>query len=190
MRIPLSRTLFLLPLLALVILHPRLRRHIDFLTEVVCLRRYHPALGDGHGKALWDGDNLVPVRTPPRMSTLAYPQAIDTLFRARPDSALATLLAERPAFDAPPPPLFARSIAGDVEALADGAGIVRARTSLAPRSCSLRSDNSASTLLNSSRASFRRLVWRFKVCMSIWSARCRGRTSATSSTSACSTPHT
>src|SRR5262249_16811775 len=60
-----------------LLLHPRLRLLIDFLTEVVCLQRYHPALGDGHGKELWSGSNLVPVQGPARIATLAYPQAID-----------------------------------------------------------------------------------------------------------------
>ena len=82
-----------------VLANPRLRRHIDFLTDVVCLSRYHPALGDGHGKKLWDGDNLRPIQQPPAIATLAYPAVIDRLFRAAPDAGLARLLADQGALD-------------------------------------------------------------------------------------------
>ncbi|HEU4391432.1 MAG TPA: heparinase II/III family protein, partial [Blastocatellia bacterium] len=70
----------------------RLRRHIDFLTELVCLGRYHPANGDGHGKRLWDGDNLTPVQIPQNVVTLAYPEFVYKFFRRRPDEGLASLL--------------------------------------------------------------------------------------------------
>ncbi|HEV3139307.1 MAG TPA: hypothetical protein VGY57_02260, partial [Vicinamibacterales bacterium] len=85
-----------------VLANLRLRRHIDFLTDVVSLRRYHPALGDGHGKRLWDGDNLQPVQIPPSIATLAYPAIVDRLFRAKPDAGLARLLADQAALDGKP----------------------------------------------------------------------------------------
>ena len=73
--------------------NPRLRRHVDFLTDVACLQRYHPALGDGNGKGLWTGDNLVPAQSAPRFETLASPELMLELLRANPDAALAGLLA-------------------------------------------------------------------------------------------------
>jgi hypothetical protein len=111
--------------------HPRLRRHIDFLTDVVCLGRYHPALGDGHGKALWAGDNLTPMQMPPRLSTLAYPQSLDALFRARPDAALARLILAQTASGVEASPrLFDSPIDADVAAAAGEPHDVRDETML------------------------------------------------------------
>ena len=70
----------------------RLRRHIDFLTDLVCLGRYHPAVGDGHGKRLWEGDNLTPQQIPQGIVSLAYPEFVYKFFRRRPDAGLASLL--------------------------------------------------------------------------------------------------
>lgn len=105
-----------------ILYNPRLRRHIDFLTDVVCLRRYHPALGDGHGKKLWTGHNLAPVQTPPQFETLAYPDTMYKLFRARPDAALARLLVAQAEFRGDfPRDLFDRPREDDVRRSAQDA---------------------------------------------------------------------
>jgi hypothetical protein len=79
--------------------HDRVRRHVDFLTDLVCLDRYHPAIGDGHGKQLWTGDNLRPAQIPRGMATMAYPFSMYALFRATGDPALARLLVEQRGFE-------------------------------------------------------------------------------------------
>lgn len=75
-----------------LILHERLRRHIDFLNGSVCIGRYHPACGDGHGRRLWEGDNLKPRQFPADTTTLAYPEYIVKLLRYSPDQTLTALL--------------------------------------------------------------------------------------------------
>lgn len=82
-----------------ILLHPRVRRHVDFLTDLVCLGRYHPALGDGHGKRLWTGHNLVPTQINEQLATLAYPSVLCKLFRAKPDAVLARLIDDQASLD-------------------------------------------------------------------------------------------
>lgn len=75
-----------------LIRHERLRRHIDFLTGSVCLGRYHPACGDGHGRRLWEGDNLRPRQFQADTATLAYPEYIAKLLSYAADQTLTPLL--------------------------------------------------------------------------------------------------
>jgi hypothetical protein len=58
-----------------LISHERLRNHIDFLTGVVCLERYHLTCGDGHGRALWEGHNLNPLSSNANAHVVASDEA-------------------------------------------------------------------------------------------------------------------
>ena len=99
--------------------HPRLRQHVQFLTDLVCLDRYHPAIGDGHGKRLWEGDNLRPQRPSTRIASLAYMTDVHQVFKARPDAGLARVIARQAAFDGRPHrDLFEDSLDADVRRFA------------------------------------------------------------------------